>query len=391
MTAPLKVGIVAGEVSGDILGGSLMAAIRNSHPEVTFYGVGGDQMNAQDLHELADIRQFSVNGFIEPIRRIRPLFQLLRNLRQELSTMDVVVGVDFNVFNLLLEKGVKRKGIPTAHYVSPSVYAWRQGRVKRIGRSTDVVMALFPFETDIYEEHGVRAKFVGHPTADRFDPKKTKAEWILEARSELNLSPDDFVLAVMPGSRRSELKFHFELFLESARRFKHLASMSQFKVLIPSVHEASYDMWESFKSRFSDLEVEITSSPAPQILAASNLALVKSGTSTLEAMLVKTPMVVAYRVGWLTSRIVQAMLHTPFVALPNILANKQLVREYLQDDATVDRLTGALHDLYEEDCNELYLEYQSLHTSLKQGAAENAAATVLSLVGINGEKCSRSG
>ena len=385
MTRPLKIGIVAGEVSGDILGGSLMAAISNQNESVEFYGIGGTSMQSQGLHELASMDQLSVNGFVDPILRLWPLFRLLQSLKRQLAKMDVVVGVDFNVFNLLLERGIKKRGVPTAHYVSPSVYAWRRGRIKRIGKATDVVMALFPFEIQAYRDQAVRADFVGHPTADRFDPKTSKEQWLTSTRTQLNLPSEEFVLTVMPGSRRSELNFHFEIFLSAANRFKELASLPSLKVMIPTVHDSIYQQWEALQPDFSGLDVEVTRRPASEVLAASDLALIKSGTSTLEAMLVKTPMVVAYRVGAMTARIVRRMLKTDYVALPNILAREQLVPELLQDDASVENLAMSLLAVYRSDSSELHATFQELHQSLKQGAARRAAEVVLSLVSLEKE------
>ena len=211
----LKIGIVAGESSGDLLGASLMKAITNETSNVEFHGVGGDEMLAMGLKSLVDIDQFAVNGFVDPLLRAGSLLRSLRLLIRELAAMDVVVGVDFNVFNLLMERGLRKRGVPTAHYVSPSVYAWRRGRVKTIKKASDVVMTLFPFETQIYEDHGVRAEFVGHPTADRFffDPNVSKAGLVRESRQELGLPNNRCIVALMPGSRGSEIKFHFEMFL----------------------------------------------------------------------------------------------------------------------------------------------------------------------------------
>ena len=377
---PLKIGIVAGEASGDLLGSSLMAAIKRLNPSVEFHGIGGTTMLDEGIHPLADLEQLSVNGLVDPLLRLPSLYALFRRLSRELSGMDVVVGVDFNVFNLILERSVHKRGVPTAHYVSPSVYAWRRGRVKKIGRAVDVVMTLFPFETDVYREQGIRAEFVGHPTADRFVPETNKNALRASAREDIGLDGKDVVLCVMPGSRRSELKFHFELFLQAAERFKTLIANDSVKVLIPSGHRSTMDAWLTLKNQFPNLDVSVLDRKATDLLKASDIALVKSGTSTLEAMLVKTPMVVAYRLGSVTFRIIRSMLYIDHVALPNILAKRQLVPEFLQDDATPDTLAEALASQLQSDNANLQLSFRELHRELKQNASKKAAETVLSIV-----------
>lgn len=377
---PLKVGIVAGEASGDLLGSSLMVAISKRKPDAEFVGVGGETMCAHGLESLADISHFAVNGFVDPLLRIGQLYRLLQQLIRELSRMDVVVGVDFNVFNLLLERGVRKRGVPTAHYVSPSVYAWRRRRIKRIGKAVDVVMTLFPFETEVYEDRGIRAVYVGHPTADRFEPTEDKSTLMAKARAANGWGSRSLILCVMPGSRRSEIRFHFELFLQAARVFQDRIERANVSVLVPSGHPEVHQHWREIRLNFPSLNLEITDVEATQVLAASDVALVKSGTSTLEAMLMKTPMVVAYRIGALTEKIVRSMMYIDHIALPNILANKTLVPEFIQDDATPQNLATALIEQLNRHDTTLTDEFKSLHTALKQNAASRAAETVLSLV-----------
>ena len=378
--ARFKIGIVAGERSGDILGSGLMAAIAKRIPDVSFHGVGGETMLANGLHSLAHIDELSVNGFIDPLRRIVPLYRLLATLRRQLLAMDVFIGVDFNVFNLMLERWLKKHDIPTAHYVSPSIYAWRRGRVRKIGRSTDVVMTLFPFETAVYESAAVRAAFIGHPTADQYDPDKTRNELREDARSKLGIERNSRVIALLPGSRRSELKFHFELFLNSVRTFIERSGWSDCLVLVPSAHPSCQTLWEVLQPQFHGLDVEITAKPATEALAACDIALVKSGTATLEAMFMKTPMVIAYRLGALTGLIVQSMLRTSHVGLPNILANKRLVPELIQREATVENIATAMLAQLDREEAELQKTYTILHRTLRQDASARAAEVVLSLL-----------
>ncbi|MCY4095608.1 MAG: lipid-A-disaccharide synthase [Gammaproteobacteria bacterium] len=377
---PLKIGIVAGEASGDLLGSSLMTAISERTSDVEFVGVGGDTMLASGLTSLADMNHFAVNGFVDPLLRVGSLYRLLRFLVRELSTTDVVVGVDFNVFNLLLERRIRMRGVPTAHYVSPSVYAWRRGRVKRIGNAVDVIMTLFPFETKVYDERNIKAVFVGHPTADRFNPDEDKSSLMSRTRTANGWSEESLILCLMPGSRGSEIGFHFELFLEAARTLQEQVRHPRFEVIVAARHPEVHLSWRNMCASFPSLNVEISSVDATEVLAASDVALVKSGTSTLEAMLMKTPMVVAYRMGSLTVKIVRSMMYIDHIALPNILANKTLVPEFVQNDATPQNLATALFEQLNRDDITLSDEFTSLHRSLKQNAASRAAETVLSLV-----------
>ena len=380
---PLRLGIVAGESSGDILGGSLMRAITERIESVEFHGVGGTEMLAVGLNPIVDIDHFAVNGFVEPLKRLP---QLCRDLRLLVNTFDdlnvaAVVGVDFNVFNQMLELRVKRKGRKTIHYVSPSVWAWRKGRVNKVRKATDVMLTLFPFELDIYREHGIRAEFVGHPLADKFDPHETKAALKTQARAELDLPNESCVLAVLPGSRGSELRFHLDLFLEAAERFAQISEVS-LTCVIPIVHLDSVDWIRGKVAQRGNLDIRIIEGQSDRVLAAADVALVKSGTSTLEALLLKTPMVVAYRIGSTTYRIVSSMLTTDYVALPNILSKSRLVPEFLQGEATPESLANALVEELQNtgDGTSLTSAFQKIHLDLRRDAANSAAEIVLGVV-----------
>ncbi len=353
-----------------------MQALRVQVPEVRFRGIGGPLMLAQGLEPLCAMSAFSMNGFVEPVKRFPTLLRVIRMLRRAFLTErpDVFVGVDFNVFNLLLERLLKRRGIATVHYVSPSVYAWRRGRVKRIGRAADLVLTLYPFEPPLYEEHGVHAEFVGHPLADAIEPVDVTAQ----ARVALGIAPAQMTIALLPGSRASEIRAHAELFLQTAQLID--AELGCVLYLIPCVDERSWATMVELTKRFPRLDVRLLQGDAHQALAAANGALVKSGTGTLEAMLFGKPMVVTYRLGALSYRIVKALLRTPFVALPNILAGRRLVPELLQYDAQPERLARALIAELERGRNGAHLtDFRALHASLRRGANQRAAAAVLSM------------
>ena len=241
-------------------------------------------------------------------------------------------------------------------------------------------MTLFPFETQVCDERGIRAVFVGHPTADRFDPNEDKSTLMTKARTANGWARESLMLCLMPGSRGSEIGFHFELFLEAARIVQEQIEQPNVEVVVAARHPEVHRKWREICGDFPSLNVEITGAEATQVLAASDVALVKSGTSTLEAMLLKTPMVVAYRIGALTAKIVRSMMFIDHIALPNILANKTLVPEFIQGDATPQNLATALIEQLNRNDTTLTDEFASLHRSLKQNAASRAAETVLSLV-----------
>lgn len=334
-------------------------------------------MLAQGLEPLAELSTFAMNGFVEPVKRFPRLLRVIRALRDsfEKDRPDVFVGVDFNVFNLLLERLLKRRGIPTVHYVSPSVYAWRRGRVKRIGRAADLVMTLYPFEPPLYAEHGVRAEFVGHPLADAIDPVDATAS----ARAALGISAEQVTIALLPGSRMSEIGAHGELFMRTAEIVEKTLGSVLF--LVPCVDAQSQHAIETLARDFPALSIRVLPSGAHRALAAADVALVKSGTGTLEAMLFGKPMVVTYRLGALSYAIVKALLRTPYVALPNILAGRRLVPELLQHDAQPERLAEALiTELDRGRVGSHLTDFRMLHASLRRGANQRAAASVLSLI-----------
>jgi len=381
----LKIGIVAGEASGDLLGGRLMSAIRDREPGVRFVGVGGDTMLAAGLEALAPLDALAVNGLKDPILRLPSLYRLLRRLCARFvdEGMDAVVGVDFNVFNLMMERRVRAKGIPTAHYVSPSVYFWRQGRVKKIVRATDVLLALFPFEPAFYNQAGGRAVFVGHPLADDIDLDDggDAAKW--HHRVSLHIAQDRWVIALLPGSRRSEIAYMGRMFLDAAA---HLArEYAEPLFLLPTPTRQVLEAVERLLADHGDrgFEVRVVHGHSRDVIAAADMVLTKSGTATLETMLLRRPMVVAYRIGAVTAWVVRRMQKSEFVALPNILAGRELVPELLQEDAEPRRLATALVDQYQRSrSDDDYLgACEFWHRELRRGAASKAAETVLNLIG----------
>ena len=381
----MKIGIVAGEVSGDILGGRLMAAIREREADVRFSGVGGEAMLAEGLEALAPLSALSVNGFKDPLLRLPGLYRLLAKLRRHFvaEEVDAVVGVDFNVFNLLLERGVKKRGIATAHYVSPSVYFWRRGRIKRIRRAADVVLALFPFEPPLYADHGARAIFVGHPLADEIGLDDGSESARQSARQAFGVATDGPVVALLPGSRRSEIEFLGRLFADAAT----CLNLPEALFLVPAPSQPVYDAMAAVLDRYrretgSETAIQLVQGQSRTVIAAADAVLTKSGTATLETMMLRRPMVVAYRLGALSAWLVRRLKTSDFVALPNILAGRQLVPELLQEDAQPAKLAAALQAQMRGGATAAdYLDACAhWHQRLRQGGAGKAAEAVLGLI-----------
>ena len=380
MTA--TIGIVAGEASGDRLGAGLMGALARRIDGVRFVGVGGEAMRSAGLEPLADMDALAVNGFTEPLMKLPGLTRLLFGLRRRLlaERPAAFIGVDFNVFNLLLEGQLKRSGVPTVHYVSPSVYAWRRGRVRRIGRSADLLLALFPFEPAYYQDTGLKVAFVGHPMADAIGLDDGGEASRRAARSALRIGEEARVIALLPGSRSGEIKQHIDLFLDAAALLAERLGSTTF--LIPCVRPDFLPRIERAAARH-ELDLRICQGDARQALTACDGAIVKSGTGTLEAMLLRRPMVVAYRLGSLSYALARLLVRTEFVGLPNLLAGRELVPERLQGQATAEKLADALLNQLDKPAlqAETVQAFSMLHLELRRDASERAADAVMELLG----------
>ena len=385
----MKIGILAGEASGDLLGAGLMRAIALEENDVRFSGIGGPRMKTAGLYELADFELLAINGFKDPLLKSPRLLYLLRQLESYFLEWqpDVFVGIDFNVFNLMLEKRLKRAGLKTVHYVSPSVYAWRRGRIKGIQRSADRILTLFPFEAPLYTEQGMDAVFVGHPLADKMELVSSASDKGEHARLVLNIDKNAQVVALMPGSRFSELKLMGTCFLEAAGRIVQSSEMET--VFVLPCQPGKLQAWiQAALVNFPGLDVRLIMNNTELALAACDVALVKSGTSTLEAMMLGKPMVVCYKLGRISYAVVKKLMYGDFVALPNILANRQLVPEILQGDASPENLSAEVLELLEQvrerDSRVLELQgvFLNLHRELKRDANRRAASAVLEIAGV---------
>lgn len=376
----LTIGMVAGEASGDNLGAPLLMELTRREPDTRSCGIGGPGMIAAGLESWVDMERLSVNGIIDPIKRLPDLIGILRRTRDRMieEQIDCFVGVDFNFFNLLLAAMLHKRGIKTIHYVSPTLWAWRQGRIRRIVKSVDLMLTLYPFETEIYERHGVPVKFVGHPKADEIDPDAGDRNR-QDARARLGYSIDQRVIAILPGSRGSEVKYSGPDFLQAASLVAARFPGTGF--VIPAANEQRREQIESLAAEYCpELDIKVIPGDAMLAMTASDLVLVNSGTATLEAMLLKRPMVMSYRLGRITYAIVSRMVKTPWFALPNILARETLIPEFIQDQATPEALAEAVGELISVGNHEgLLSAFNDLHLKLRKNAAGEAAQAVLDL------------
>ncbi|GFM82095.1 lipid-A-disaccharide synthase [Pseudomonas cichorii] len=374
MAGLLRIALVAGEASGDILGSGLMRAIKARHPDVEFIGVGGPLMEAEGMVSSFPMERLSVMGLVEVLGRLRELLARRKLLVQTLieEKPDVFIGIDAPDFTLNIELQLRRAGIKTVHYVSPSVWAWRQKRVLKIREGCDLMLTLLPFEARFYEEKGVPVRFVGHPLADTIPLESDRPA----ARAELGLG-DGPVVALMPGSRGGEVGRLGSLFFETAERL--LAQRPDLRFVLPCASPQRRAQVEQLLQG-RDLPVTLLDGRSHVALAACDAVLIASGTATLEALLYKRPMVVAYRLAPLTFWILKRLVKSPYVSLPNLLAQRLLVPELLQDAATPEALARTLLPLL--DNGQVQTEgFDEIHRILRRDASNQAADAVLSLLG----------
>jgi lipid-A-disaccharide synthase len=377
----LTIGIVAGEASGDTLGAALIEAVRERVPDVRFVGIAGPRMAAQGCTAWASAGELSVMGLTEILRDLPRLWRLSRSIERQFlgAQLDAFVGIDSPEFNLRMARRLKRAGVPTVQYVSPQVWAWRQGRVRTIGEACDLILCLLPFETEFYAQHAVKAVFVGHPLADRIPLDVDRAA----ARRALGLPADATILAVLPGSRVHEVA---HLGGDFAAAAAWLAARRPGLVCVaPMASTRVRALFErSWAERAGALPVTLLDGDAERALIAADLALVASGTATLEAALCKRPMVVAYRFGALTAFVARQLgvVKVRHFSLPNLLAGEALVPEYFQDDVSGAGLGAALGALLDspQRTADMVREFEAIHRRLRVDGARLAADAVIGLV-----------
>jgi lipid-A-disaccharide synthase len=372
-----KIGIVAGEASGDLLGSHLIEALKKKRPDIEFIGIAGPKMMRLGAKSLFPIERLSIRGYVEVIKHLWGLLKLRRTLLNHFldNPPDLFIGIDAPDFNFWLEKKLKDKGIKTIHYVSPSIWAWRKNRIKKIKRAVTEILALFPFEPALYEAAGVKVSYVGHPLADMlpFVPDTQGA------REVLKLDSKDFVVAMLPGSRQSEVQQHAVLFVETAKRI--YAAHPNAKFLVPLITRQTREIFETVIFNEPErLPIDLLFGHAHDAMEAADVVIVASGTATLEAALLKKPMVITYRMPALSWQLLKRMRLQPYVGLPNILAGKFVVPELLQHEANAENIANVTLRLIADKKHlaDIKDEFTAIHHSLKQNTAEKAAAAILS-------------
>ncbi|WP_148864911.1 lipid-A-disaccharide synthase [Marinobacter fonticola] len=376
---PVTVGIVAGEASGDILGAGLIRALRQRYPNARFAGIGGEEMQAAGFHSLVPMERLSIMGLVEVLKHLGELVSIRRRVRDYFLTTppDIVIGIDSPDFTIGLELQLRKAGICTAHYVSPSVWAWRRKRIFKIARAVDLMLTLFPFEAKFYEEHNVPVTFVGHPLADAVPLSPDTAA----ARKALDLPESGAVLAILPGSRAGEVERLGALFLSAAHWLQ--SRRPDLQLVIPCINRARQQQVQAIiDAQAVKLPVRLVLGRSREVMAAADVILLASGTATLEAMLLKKPMVVGYRLNTVTYFLASHLVKVPFFALPNLLAQRELVPEKLQDEATPESLGQAVLDHLESDgqASALKQAFTELHEQLRRNANERAADALVALI-----------
>ncbi|ELI8097772.1 TPA: lipid-A-disaccharide synthase [Yersinia enterocolitica] len=377
---PLTIGLVAGETSGDILGAGLIRALKAQVPYARFVGVAGPLMQAEGCEAWFEMEELAVMGVVEVLERLPRLLKIRKELTQRFSELspDVFVGIDAPDFNITLEGRLKQRGIRTVHYVSPSVWAWRQKRVFKIGKATDMVLAFLPFEKAFYDRFNVPCRFIGHTMADAMPLTPDKNA----AKAELGIAANTPCLALLPGSRHSEVEMLSGDFLRTAAILRQ--QIPNLEVLVPLVNSKRREQFERIKAETApDLAVHLLDGNARLAMIAADATLLASGTAALECMLAKCPMVVGYRMKPLTFWLAERLVKTPYVSLPNLLAGEELVTELLQQECQPQKLADALLPLLQggSAVEALKERFLILHQSIRCGADEQAAQAVLELAG----------
>ncbi|PHS71294.1 MAG: lipid-A-disaccharide synthase [Cycloclasticus sp.] len=381
---PIHIMMVAGEHSGDILGAGLIRCLKERYPNAKFSGIGGQRMIAEGFESSCPMSKLSVFGLFEVLKHLPELLGIRKQLRQSILNVkpDVFIGIDAPDFNLKLERDIHQFGIKTVHYVSPTVWAWRPKRIKKLIGSLNALLCIFPFEEKYFENTPVPAYFIGHPLADKYSGEAD----ILAARKNLGIDVDAPVLTIMPGSRIGELNRHSLLFIQAAKIFAN--KIPGLQVLLPMPDEKTATLFnEIYANSAIKLDIKVAVMASSLMISASDSVLVASGTATLEVMLFKKPMVVAYKLSALTAWVFKTfdLLKAPFVSMPNLIAGKQVVREFIQDDAKAELLAAELINIYRDPkiTSDMVNQFSDMKINLTRDA-DNRAADIVSRV-INGE------
>lgn len=375
----MRIAVVVGETSGDMLGSGLMKALKKRYPDATFEGIGGPLMEEQGFESFVPMERLAVMGLVEILGRLFELLKVRKQLIQRwvADPPDIFIGIDAPEFNTKLEYHLRSHGIPTVHYVSPSVWAWRSGRIHKIRKSVDLMLTLFPFEARFYEEHNVPVRVVGHNLADKIPLEPDTAT----AREHLKLSTENQLVCLMPGSRGSEVEKLGPVFIKAAKILS--AQNDKLRFILPAANtQRKHQIEEIITENGMQSIITVTEGNSQECMKAADVILLASGTATLEGMLFKKPMVVSYIVSPVTAMIMRRLLKQPFISLPNLLAGREVVPEILQEAATPENLAKAVRERLEDETliGQLHETFLFIHKQLRRNADQAAADAVSQLL-----------
>ncbi len=374
------IAIVAGESSGDLLGSHLIKSLRSNRTDLKFIGVAGPKMMKEGAASYFPMEELSVRGYFEALRKLFHLIKLRKNLLKKIldAKPDLFIGIDAPDFNFWIERQLKKKGVPVIHYVSPSIWAWRGGRLKKIKKSIDHMLTIFPFEKNIYSKANIQATFVGHPLAEMIPlhPNKKKAQ------DKLKIIKASRVIALLPGSRQGEVKWHTQLLIDSAIEISK--RIRDVKFLVPLPTRETYEIFSKtlFKNTQAELDIQLLIGHASIAINAADAVIVASGTATLETALYKKPMIVIYKMSTISWQILKRMRYLPYVSLPNILLNKFFVPELLQNDATPENITAKTIEILKDSSyrKHLLVQFTKIHYQLKQNTSDRLNRVILKFI-----------
>jgi len=374
------IAIVAGESSGDLLGSHLIRSLKSSRSDLKFIGIAGPKMMKEGAVSLFLMEELSVRGYFEAFKKLFHLIQLRKNLLNQILNQkpDLFIGVDAPDFNFWIERQLKKKGIPVIHYVSPSIWAWRGNRLRKIKKSVDHMLTIFPFEKNIYSKANIQATFVGHPLAEMIPLYSNKKK----AQDKLKIIKATKVIALLPGSRQGEVTWHAQLLIDSATEISK--RIRDVKFLVPLPTRETYDIFSKtlFKNTHAELDIQLLVGHASDAINAADLVIVASGTATLETALYKKPMIVIYKMSSISWQILKRMRYLPFVSLPNILLNKFIVPELLQSDATSDNISCKAIEILKNASyrKNLLIQFTKIHHQLKQNTSDRLSKVILKFI-----------
>lgn len=380
----MKIGILAGEASGDLLGAKLIYALRERYPQLQVAGVGGPAMIAAGCESLFDIENLNVMGFIEPLFRLPNLIKLRKKMYHYFvqHRPDVFIGIDAPDFNIGLEYKLRLAGIPVIHYVSPSVWAWRQYRIRKIAKAVDLMLTLLPFEATFYQQHHVPVRYIGHPLAEHIPMHPDK----LAARRALCIDEQATYVALLPGSRRQEIRYLSEPYLLAAKQI--IKQYPSIRFITSHVNEQRYqEFYDDYQRYAPRLPLEFFTRRSHDVMAAADIVIVTSGTATLETMLYKKPMVIAYRMSRFTHLLAKLLVKTRFVGLPNLLAGEEIVPELIQNEAHPDKIASHVLKFlnHPEEVSQLENKFIQLHQELTKDSMYSISQAVIDIIRKNSD------